>query len=1136
MPDIITDMTTSYDVDDFDLLYDDDDYDQADIPDINTENLLTPEDALYTSINQLGRVSLEYMAKLTVKTEDELINILGGRYIWQDPEEYDRHKDPYKDWLILPQYAVGNARTLLKKAETINKQYDGRFDSNIELLKSLLPEMPEFVDIYTQLGSNWVTNHYYKLFIKDLLKMYMAPVVKKIASDKYVIETIAPPQKVLNEFTYGTRRMHAINIIEHTMNGITVKVTDPKPADNKAGVIYVVNREETLLAQEKQRLILHEFDKWINDNPEAKERVQLLYAEKFSYINAKYDGSFLTLPGINPEVELYKHQRDAITRIILSKNVLLSHDVGSGKTYEFIVGVHELKRLNISAKNLIAVPNNVLTGAVKAHRFLYPDDKILVIDPKDFNGENRLRYLDRIKNGKYTAIYMACSTFDLLTMTIDYRISKAKEEAWKLSNDVKNCTDKREKKILEKKHKKALEKLSKLRDEAAGIEQEENDKNGKKPVKLKRPKDRNLECFDKLGITGLVVDEAHNYKNITINTRLENIVGMHSQGSAKADSLLEKVHYIQENDGNVIFSTGTVITNSLSDLYVFQKYLQPKEMEALGIVKFADWVNSFCSTSTFFEIDVDSQNFRYMTRFNKYHNLPELMALFSNVCDFYHIEESVIQLPNFDGYEDVVVAKNQYQNEQLKLLTERTDKLRTEVVDPHEDNILMVVQDGRKLALDTRLLVPEADLTGCATKESVCADRVYEVYNSNPKMAQVIFCDLSTPKSRSTVNKTNIPESDIHESGTYEDNDKKSYGNEFNVYDELKRLLIKKGIPEREIAFIHDGKNDTKRDKLIADLNSGAIRVMIGSTQKLGLGVNIQTNLVAVHHLDAPWKPSDITQREGRIIRQGNTNNTVYIFRYVTEGSFDSYVWQILENKRRFIGSFLSGTVSQFHRSEAEIDTVELDYAEVKALCIGNSLIKDRVSTANELEHYKIAQYERRKQLDELSKLLSRLPEKINNTKYRMKLVRLDIQHFTNFKTKVSNDDRTAFGEELIEALKDNVRKTERRLFDEYMGFDVYLPKGMSFEKPFVQLHQGEGGYYEIEIEKDTTPIGCTKKIDHVLSDLIPRYERLNDKLEDYNKQIDEARAEIALGNEYDELVFQTMLKLEEIDRKLQEA
>lgn len=1087
-----------YDMEELGLLYEDEEEESLDHelpPELRQEKgadagrIYSPEDALYMSVNQLGKVNLEYMSRLSGYSMDELIHKLHGKLIWQSPEDYDRHQDPYQDWLLLSQYAVGNSYALMKKAEFMNRRYPHRFDRNIELIRRLRPEMPECVDIYTQLGASWVTNYYYKLFIKDLLKMLIPPHIQRDLDDKWILQNATPPERVANEFTYGTKRMPALKIIEHTINGITVKVTDPVPADTKSGVKYVINREETLIAQEKQRLIQTEFDNWIHNHPEAMERITSLYAEKFSYIRPKYDGSFLQLPGLNPEVSLYKHQRDAAARILFSKNVLLSHDVGSGKTYEFIIGVHELYRLNISTSNLIVVPNNVLNDAVKMHKYLYPKDQILIIRPSRFKS-NKRKCLELIRTKDCVAIYMAASSFDRITMSKDYYIRKIRNELIEINDEMRSSADRSVISQLSDKYNRLQGKLSKLKEE--------------KEQDLCEGKDTTLECFDLLGITGLVIDEAHNYKNITISSRLENIVGLHSKGSKKADSMLDKVHYIQDKGGNVIFSTGTVITNSLSDLYVFQMYLQPEELKALQLYRFGDWVNSFCSVSTFFEIDVDSQNFRYMTRFNKYHNLPELMAMFSTVSDFYHIDEEDIQLPEFHGYTNVVVPKNEYQNAYLKTLAERTDEVRSGDVDRTEDNILMIIQDGRKLALDIRILDPEAEIAGQPTKTSFCARKVCEVYRAYPGMAQVVFCDLSTPKSG------------------------------FNVYDELKCCLIEQGIPEEEIAFIHDGTNDEKRNRLIRELDEGKLRVMVGSTAKLGLGVNIQAHLIAVHHLDAPWKPSDITQREGRIIRQGNINEQVLIFRYVTEGSFDSYVWQILENKRRFIGSFLSGTLSRFHREESEIDAIELDYAEVKALCIGNPWIRDRVMAANELEHHKIAQYQRRKQLADLNKLLQTLPEKIEKVKNRMQAVRTDDQYYRRTWTSVGKEERMALGEELLLAINDNIRRDSERYFGDYQGFRIYLPEQMTYQDPFIRVRrdQKDGGTYEVPM-KGLKPAGVTRKLDYLFVGLEKRYEELSKKRDTYIRQMEDAQKEIALGNSYDAVVLDDLMRLEELDAKL---
>lgn len=950
-----------------------------------------------------------------------------------------------------------------------------------------MPAKLELEDIHVSLGASWVPEWVYFDFICNLLQLDEAPKVyfNKELSVWKIKSTDSMRYSVANNYTYGTTDISAIRIIEQTMNAKTVKVYDYTYHFNGT-FDRALNKAKTLEAQEKQRTIIREFDSWIFADEFRRAKLQEAYNDTYvGYTFSPYDGSFLRLPELNKDITLYKHQRDAIARILLSdNNILLAHDVGTGKTYEMIVSAHEFKRMGLSDKNMIVVPNNVLKATVDAHTLLYPNDKILAVYPKDFTPEHRNEILEKIRDNDYVCIYMAYSSFDMIVMSKDYWTKKKEKEIQDISNAAANCSSKDEKRTLEL----------------------EVDRLKKKYITfLVQAKDTPWLPFEKLGITTLYVDEAHNYKNIPLTSKADNIVGMHNQGSKKCREMFEKCHSVNR----IIFSAGTPLTNSLADLFVLQSYLQQDELKFREIDSFDMWINTFGERETNFEIDVDAGSLRPMTRFSSFHNLTELMSLFSTVCDFHQTQTDDSELPIFKGYENICVKKSKAQEEYISYLSERTDIIRSHRVKRTEDNLLKVTTDGRKCALDIRLVdLEDTDIFYSAmdiknSKLNSCAKKIFEIYNLYPDTCQVVFSDLGTPKSQ------------------------------FNIYDTLKRLLIELGIPTHEIAFVHDATTETARATLFSKINSGLIRVIIGSTQKLGVGVNVQEKLIALHHLSVPWRPADMVQREGRIIRRGNTCKEVYIYRYITEGSFDSYSWQLLENKQRFISSFLSGT-SGLRDQEDIADTV-LSYAEVKALAIGNPLIKKRVETANRLERARMSSRQRQKQLIELRAIIESLPERIKRLEELQKKAIYDVSYYEKYKESIPKKERYAFGQELLEAIAGNHLYEIERIFDSYQGFNIVLPANMMREKPYVYVTHAGGGKYYVEMDGDK-PLGCAMRIDHLLDELPNKVKAFENQISEAQKQKAEAEADIDKGNPYQDDVELLIEELEDIDIHLSTA
>ena len=889
------------------------DYNVIDIFDLMTEessvdNLsesLSVDDALIDALNLKNDIDICYIAERAGISVSKVIHELDG-VIYQQPEYFvdSEEYDETIGWAVSSKYLSGNIRNKLDTAGKANKRHPGKFQSNIEALKKILPARVDIDDIHLSLGATWVPVEEISLFLMEFLNLKMPPEVIFYDDLKYykIVQTDETKKSILNTITYGVKGethddytkqyLTAIDIVEQTLNAKTIKVFDYVPKKSSRWCNYecepVFNKNKTIEAQNKQRAIIDAFKDYVYAEKSRISRFESYYNDKMvGYTYSAYNGDFLKLTDLNEEIKLYKHQRDAIARVLLSgNNVLFSHDVGTGKTYEMIVSVHELYRMGISKKNLLVVPNNVLEETVKTHRKLYKDDNILVVYPKDFTPSKRDNVLENIRNGDFTAIYMAYSSFDMIVMSKSYYVDKVSEEIRKLKTAIYNSQSKYEKRALKRQEKALSKKLSKY---------------------VVKEKECPWLTFDQLGIETLVVDEAHNYKNIPIRTKADSVVGLGNGTSKKCREMLEKAHYVSR----LIFATGTPLTNSLADLFTFQTYLQPELLAYHNIDTFDTWVSTFGQRETTIECDVDanSTSLRTMTRFSSFHNLGELMSLFSQVCDFYHMPEDEAGLPTFNGYTDVCVPKNEVQHEYIRSLSERTERIRNKEVKRTEDNLLKVTVDGRMAALDIRLVDTDRIYFGeQESKIDVCAKQVADVLEKHPESVQIVFSDIGTPKDG------------------------------FNVYDELTRALVKNGQDKSKIAYVHDATTDSARAKLFADMNEGKLKVVIGSTQKLGVGVNVQEKLVAIHHLSVPWRPADMVQREGRILRKGNTSEEVYIYRYITEGSFDAYSWQLLENKQRFISSFLSGTSAT--RDMGDIADTVLTYAEVKALAIGNPLIK----------------------------------------------------------------------------------------------------------------------------------------------------------------------------------------------------
>ena len=1046
---------------------------------VHTESI---SDALIMSLSNLGRVDIEYISSITGEDCKTVICALKGS-IYQNPDTWGECF--YKGWETADEYLSGNLMRKWRTAQKANAEYKGYFKDNIRALNKILPDTVATKDIYITLGSPWVPIDIIDDFITHILNLKNNS-YRGTKHDELTGTWEIPDKSdyryrcsVAATHIYGTSRMPALYILERTLNMKTVAITDEVICHtNASGVKRVINKSETVLALEKQQKMIKAFQRWVWKDDKRKERLEIIFENNFSCVRRRiFDGSFLDFPTMSPSVNLYPHQKNAVARILFSPNTLLAHDVGSGKTYIMIAAGMELKRMGLSRKNLYVVPNNIVGQWEKLFSVMYPDAKLLCVEPKNFTPPKREAVLEEIRDEDFDGIIMAYSCFEQIPLSKDFYTEQLQETLDKISELASN-TNKATSKLERKKEavRKALSSLELAMDNMY-----------------------DTMYFDELGITRLFVDEAHNYKNVPIETKVDKVLGISSKGSKKCRDMMDKVRLVQKqnNGGGVVMATGTPITNSITDAFVMQKYLQSGELGMLDLQSFDSWIGMFAERVTEFEIDVDTSSYRLATRFAKFHNLPELTALLSAIADFHQVDSS-IGIPDFDGYKDALISKTSEFAAYLDDISARAEQVRKGIVSRSDDNMLKITTDGRKAALDMRLVEPSSGFT-YQSKVARCAENVFDIYceTQSDNSTQLIFCDSSTPKSG------------------------------FNVYDEVKRLLIGMGVPSEEIAFIHDAGTESKREKLFSRLRSGNVRILIGSTFKLGLGVNIQNKLIALHHLDVPWRPADMTQREGRILRQGNENKKVYIYRYITEGSFDAYSWQLLETKQRFILGLLSGSLTE--RSGSDIESTVLDYAEIKALAVGNPLIKERVETSNELTRYLALQ---RKAVDNhirMEKELMELPARIKHQKELIEKCECDIEFYRSNRKEYGKEERKDIRQKLFSAVKENVLMRDETPSIAYQGFQIVLPANMTAEKPHIWL-QKNGRYY---VELGDTEIGGLIRIDNYLDSLDKQLEKLNEGLTDLCGRQDALKAEITKKEDYVDRIEKIKQRLEKLDMKL---
>lgn len=1096
-------------------------------------------DALVLSISQKGKINFDYMEELTGKTRDKLIEELKGEIFLNldsfEPNDINPFKsakdlgDFSRPYVSADEYLSGNIRDKIEVVDSYIKNIEKELgkEENLEdskLLKKELEElhfqkaklvevMPKALDaseITVRMGATWIPEQDYKKFMFDLLK---TPVSSRWNIDikysdftgEYRVEGKSSDRdNDLASFTYGTNRVNAYKLIEDTLNLRDTKVFD-QVEDSDGKKKSVLNQKETMLARSKQEMIKEEFKSWIFDDVERRNRLVEDYNERFNSIRQReYDGSNLTFEGMNPEIELRAHQKDAIARGLFGGNTLLAHEVGAGKTFEMIGIAMESKRLGMSNKSMFVVPNHIVEQFGREFNELYPGANVLCATEKDFTPDRRKRFCSRIATGSFDAVIIGHSQFEKIP------ISKERQE-YELQGQIDEIID-------------YIDEYKRERDQRFTVKQLEKTKK-KLETKLEKLnadyKKDDVVTFEELGVDKLFVDEAHAYKNLYLFSKMRNVAGITSTDSQKSSDMLMKCRYMDEitNNKGLVFATGTPVSNSMAELYTMQRYLQYDELKKMKLQHFDSWASTFGETITAIELNPEGNGYRSKTRFAKFYNLPELMNTVKGFMDIKTAD--VLNLPTpIAHYETIKTKPTEEQKEILETFSERADKVRDKQVDSSVDNMLLITNDGKKMALDQRLINPLLP-DDPNSKVNTCIKNVFSIWDKykDKKSAQLIFCDMSTPSS------------------------------DFNIYDDIKTKLIEMGVPENEIEFIHKAKNNMEKDAIFDKVRKGEIRVLLGSTQKMGAGTNAQDKLIAIHDLDIPWRPADLSQRAGRIVRQGNENKEVHIFRYVTENTFDAYLFQTLENKQKYISQIMTSKTPV--RVAEDVDEATLNYAEIKALATGNPLIKEKMDLDVEVSKLKMLESNFKSNLYKLEdKVVKFYPKEIERLKERIEELKEDIKNVEPYREVDKNSkednkftsliidgkkyiDKKIAGEFLLNKIKGvkiyREMDKDGEKIGEYRNFDLSI-KYDSFFNKYNFILKGKGEYRG---EFGTDEIGNITRMDNVLDKLPERLENTISKLKDTEEQFQTAKIEIQKTFPQAELLKDKTLRLAEVNNLL---
>ena len=1085
----------------------------------------TASEALALSISEKAGVDMEYMSQLTGKDEDTLASELRG-VIFRNPEN--------RQWETADEYLSGNVREKLRIAQSAQNMQEGDYADNVQALKAAQPKDLDASEIEIRLGATWIDPEYVREFMWETFEtpFYQRRMID-VNYSTYTAEwniknkSAVSYNNIAAYMTYGTERANAYKILEDTLNLRDVRIYDTKyDADGKER--RVLNSKETTLAQQKQQAIKDAFRDWIWKDPDRRHALVTRYNELFNSTRPReYDGSHITFTGMNPEIRLREHQLNAVAHVLYGGNTLLAHEVGAGKTFEMVAAAMESKRLGLCHKSLFVVPNHLTEQWSSEFLRLYPSANILVATKKDFEPKNRKKFCARIATGEYDAVIIGHSQFEKIPVSMERQQRLLEEQI----NEVEE----------------GLRELKEQRAERFTIKSLERTKRGLE-TKLKKLQDSSRKddvvTFEQLGVDRLYVDEAHNYKNLFLYTKMRNVAGLSTTDAQKSSDMLLKCRYIDEitDSKGVVFATGTPVSNSMTELYTMMRYLQHDDIRRKGLAHFDCWASTFGETQTAIELAPEGTGYRARTRFAKFFNLPELMTLFKEVADIKTSDQLNLPTPT-PIYHNEVAQPTEIQKEMVQELSERAAKVHAQLVDPSTDNMLKITSDGRKLGLDQRIINPDLP-DDPNSKVNMCVNNIAKIYEDGnaDKLTQLVFCDLSTPKNAPTQRaaKTAGGNLDSPEMNALERLIDSENPDEpgFTVYDDIREKLVARGIPREEIAFIHEANTEARKKELFAKVRNGQVRVLMGSTFKMGAGMNVQDRLVALHDLDCPWRPGDLEQRSGRIIRQGNMNPEVHIYRYVTESTFDAYLWQTVENKQKFISQIM--TSKSPVRSCEDVDETALSYAEIKALCAGDDRIKEKMDLDVDVARLKLMKASHQSQQFRLEdNLLKAFPEQIRQNESFIEGFTADLKTLSEHPhpkdgfagMEVKGDlltDKDNAGAAILEAFKD-AKGMEPVPIGSYRGFAMSLTVE-DFGRDFVLTLKGKMNH-RVTLGKDAR--GNLTRIENALNAIPERMQAVQDKLSNLREQVETAKAELGKPFPQEEELRTKSARLAELNAEL---
>ena len=1067
----------------------------------------TASEALALSISEKACVDMDYMAQLSEKSQEELVEELTG-VIFFDPVE--------REWQTADEYLSGDVREKLRIARSYAAPgfpRDGlaNYAANVAALEQAQPKDLDASEIEVRLGATWIDKEYIKQFMFELLEpaFYVRRSIDVNYSDfsaewNITGKSVVGRSDINANMTYGTERANAYKILEDTLNLRDVRIYDTiEDADGREK--RVLNSKETTLAQQKQQAIKDAFQEWIWKDPTRRHDLVQKYNELFNSTRPReYNGQHITFSGMNPEIQLREHQLNAVAHILYGGNTLLAHEVGAGKTFEMVAAAMESKRLGLCHKPMFVVPNHLIEQWASEFLRLYPSANILAVTKKDFEPRNRKKFCARIATGDYDAVIIGHSQFERIPVSRERQERMLQEQIYEIEDGLMelkaNNAERFTIKSLEKTKKSLEVKLKKLQDTSR--------------------KD-DVITFEQLGVDRLYVDEAHAFKNLFLYTKMRNVAGLSTSDAQKSSDMLLKCRYIDEITGNkgIVFATGTPVSNSMTELYTMMRYLQHDMLQRKHLTHFDCWASTFGETATAIELAPEGTGYRARTRFSKFFNLPELMQLFKEAADIKTADQLHLPTPT-PVYHNVVAQPTEIQKGMVQELSERAAKVHAGIVDATTDNMLKITSDGRKLGLDQRVINPDLpDEAG--SKVNLCVDNIYSVWKDGQadKLTQLVFCDLSTPKAAAPASRAakaaggNLDSPELHALEAYIGQDAAEEP-AFTIYDDIREKLVARGIPREQIAFIHEANTEVRKKELFAKVRAGQVRVLMGSTFKMGAGMNVQDRLVALHDLDCPWRPGDLEQRSGRIIRQGNRNKEVHIYRYVTESTFDAYLWQTVENKQKFISQIM--TSKSPVRSCEDVDETALSYAEIKALCAGDERIKEKMDLDVDVARLKLMKASHQSQQYKLEdSLLKKFPEDIEKSRGFISGLEADMKTlaahphpedgFAGMTVKNDNlTDKDNAGAALLEAFKD-VRGMEPVPVGTYRGFQMSLTLE-DFGKDYVLTLKGQMTH-RVTLGKDAR--GNLTRIDNVLNAMPDRLQNVRNTLDALTAQMEAAKAEL---------------------------